>query len=206
MTSFSWFLIALDNRYLPVDSFWGNIFRRKDEPDTYALLKNIPLFEAMGRREMEAVERIMHRREYRAGEVIFRQGEPGVGMYVVQHGLVEIVYEPTGQVLSELRDGDFFGEIALLNETPRSATARARTACTLWGLFQPDLLDLLERDPRLGVKLLLPLAQIAGQRLIRADRQMQSLREDVARYRAQQHPEPEPKPELHDGTEHPVVD
>ena len=167
-----------------MDSFWGNIFKRPDQQDTYTLLKKVPLFEAMNHREMDAVERIMHRREYRAGEVIFRQGEPGVGMYVVRHGLVEIIYEPSGEVLAELRDGDFFGEIALLNETPRSATAKAATACTLWGLFQPDLLDLLERDPRLGVKLMVPLAQIAGQRLIRADAQMQTLREELEQYEA----------------------
>ncbi len=171
-----------------MDSFWGNIFKRQDQQDTYTLLKKVPLFEAMNPREMDAVERIMHRREYRAGEVVFRQGEPGVGMYVVQHGLVEIIYEPSGEVLAELRDGDFFGEIALLNETPRSATAKTTTASTLWGLFQPDLLDLLERDPRLGVKLMVPLAQIAGRRLIRADAQMQEMREELAHYEAQKKP------------------
>lgn len=185
-----------------MDSFWGNIFKREDQQDTYTLLKRVPLFEHMTRREISAVERIMYRRDYTHGETIFRQGEPGVGMYVVQHGVVSIIYEPTGQVLAELHDGDFFGEIALLNETPRSATAQARTDCTLWGLFQPELLDLLERDPRLGVKLLQPLAQIAGQRLIRADKKMQALREELARYREQA-----PRTtEKHNGAEDLVVD
>jgi len=174
------FLLALVSRYLPVDSFWSNIFRREGQQDTYTLLKQIPIFETMNRRELDAVKRIMYRREFRAGEVIFQQGEPGVGMYIVQNGIVAIQYEPTGELLAELHDGDFFGEIALLNETPRSATARARTACTLWGLFQPEVLDLLARNPRLGVKMLLPLAQIAGSRLIRADKQMQQLREELA--------------------------
>ncbi len=168
-----------------MDSFWGNIFKREDQQDTYALLKKVPIFEKMSRRELGAVERIMYRREYRSGDVIFRQGEPGVGMYVVQHGTVSIVFEPGGEVLAELRDGDFFGEIALLNETPRSATAQAKTDCALWGLFQPELLDLLGRDPRLGVKLLLPLAQIAGQRLIRTDEHLQALREELEHYKAQ---------------------
>ena len=139
----------------------------------------------MNRRERVAIERIMYRREYQAGDIIFRQGEPGVGMYIVERGTVSIVFEPTRHALAELHEGDFFGEIALLNETPRSATARAQTACTLWGLFQPELLGLLDRNPRLGVKLLLPLAQIAGQRLIRADRQIQSLREE----KEKRHPE-----------------
>ncbi len=185
-----------------MDSFWGNIFKREDQQDTYALLKKVPIFEKMSRRELDAVERIMYRREYRSGDVIFRQGEPGVGMYVVQHGTVSIVFEPSGEVLAELRDGDFFGEIALLNETPRSATAQARTDCTLWGLFQPELLDLLGRDPRLGVKLLLPLAQIAGQRLIRTDVHLQALREELEHYKAQA----ELGSEKHDGKERFAVD
>ena len=185
-----------------MDSFWGNIFKREDQQDTYALLKQIPIFEKMSRRELSAIERIMYRREYRSGEVIFRQGEPGVGMYVVQHGTVSIVFEPTGQVLAELHDGDFFGEIALLNETPRSATAQARTDCTLWGLFQPELLDLLGRDPRLGVKLLLPLAQIAGQRLIGSDRQVEALRRELEQYTAQT----ELASEKHNGKGRPAVD
>ena len=185
-----------------MDSLWGNIFKREDQQDTYGLLKKIPIFEKMSRRELDAVERIMYRREYRRGDVIFRQGEPGVGMYVVQHGTVSIIFEPTGQVLAELHDGDFFGEIALLNETPRSAMAKAKTDCTLWGLFQPELLDLLGRDPRLGVKLLLPLAKIAGQRLIGADRQVDALRRALAQYTSQT----ESGSENHDGKERRAVD
>jgi CRP-like cAMP-binding protein len=165
-----------------MDSFWGNVFKGEVQEETHELLKRIPIFEKLDRRELIAIEHIMHRRQYAADEVVFRQGEPGVGMYVVQSGQVSISYEPKGQVLAELSDGDFFGEVALLNETPRSATAQARTTCTLWGLSRPDLLDLLVRNPRLGVRLLLPLAQITGQRLIRADEQIHALREALARH------------------------
>ncbi len=166
-------------------SIWDNIFRSNGERlATWELLRNIPLFSELSRKELAAVERILYRREYAAGEIIFRQGEPGVGMYLIEQGRVAILYEPTGRVLSRLCDGDFFGEIALLNETPRSATARAETASTLWGFFQPELLGLLARDPKLGVKVLLPLARIAGRRLIRADRELQALHEEVERLRA----------------------
>lgn len=160
-----------------MNGFWDNLFRRsRTAPDLRAVLGRVPLFERLSRRELAAVERILYRRTYRAGEVVFRQGEPGVGMYVVVRGAVEILHEPTGQRLAVLSDGDFFGEIALLSETPRSATARAETDATLLGFFQPELLDLLARDPRLGVKVLLPLAQIAGQRLIHSDAQLTALR------------------------------
>jgi CRP/FNR family cyclic AMP-dependent transcriptional regulator len=169
-----------------MDSFWGNIFRRKAGQDgTGAILKQIPLFADLDARELAAIRRILYRREYAAGEVIFRQGDPGVGMYIVEHGLVSIVYEPTGKLLAELQDGEFFGEIALLNETPRSALARAKTASTLLGLFQPDLLGLIKRNPQLGIKVLLPLAQIAGMRLIRADQEVRALSEEVARLKVE---------------------
>lgn len=168
-----------------MDSFWGNIFRReRPEEETRNLLRGIPIFAALDGRELDLVEKILYRRDYEAGEVIFRQEDPGMGMYIIAHGKVSIVYEPTGQTLAEMADGEFFGEVALLNETPRSATARARTDCRLLCVFQPDVLNLVERRPRLGVKLLLALAQIAGQRLIRLSEETQALREELMRCRA----------------------
>ena len=180
-----------------MDSIWGNIFKTNDERQTRALLRDIPLFANLSRRELTAVEQILYRRQYAAGEIIFRQSEPGVGMYIVLEGTVAILYEPTGVTLAELRHGEFFGEIALLNETPRSATARALSACTLLGFFQPELLGLLKSDPGLGVKILLPLARIAGQRLIHADAKLLELHEEIEHLKAPTHAEELPHDEPH---------
>ena len=100
-------------------------------------------------------------------------------MYIIQEGTIEIVYEPTGETLVELSDGDFFGELALLNETPRSATARSKNESVLYGLFRPDLLGLVERDPSLGVQLLLRMSQVISERLIQTNEQVQQLREQL---------------------------
>ena len=167
-----------------MDSFWSNIFKPRDASSTRALLRRVPIFDGLSSRELSAIERILYRRTYKKGEVIFRQGAPGVGMYVIEEGAVAIVYEPTEQTLATLEEGDFFGEIALLNDTPRSATARASRPCALWGFFQPELFDLIERQPRLGTKLLLPLAQIAGQRLVQANEQVERLRCELEATRA----------------------
>lgn len=167
-----------------MNSIWGNIFQQKREQnETQDLLRGLPLFETLNSRELSALERILYRRTYAADEVLFRRGDPGVGMYIIQNGRVAILFED--RLLAELKDGEFFGEIALLNETPRSATAVARTPCTLLGLFQPDLLGLLERNPRLGVKLLFALAQVTGKRLIAADQQMHDLYEEIGALKAQ---------------------
>lgn len=143
----------------------------------YTLLRDIPLFDGLSRGELSAIKSILHRREYDPGEVLFHQGNPGVGMYIIRVGTIEIVYEPTDDTLAELSDGDFFGELALLNETPRSATAVARTGAVLYGLFRPDLLGLVEREPSLGVQILLRMSQVISERLIHANEQVQDLRE-----------------------------
>ncbi|MEP0546016.1 MAG: cyclic nucleotide-binding domain-containing protein [Rhodothermales bacterium] len=172
-----------------MDSLWGNVFRVRPVAGTEALLRRVPMFTDLDRRELAELEKILYRREYRTGEVIFRQGDPGVGMYVVESGSVAIVYEPTERLLAELRGGDFFGEIALLNETPRSARATATAPTVLHGLFQPELFDLLERSPRVGVKLLLPLAQNLGTRLVHADGELQRLHERLATLEAGTEPD-----------------
>lgn len=160
-----------------MDSFWGNIFRQTEEESVYSLLRDIPLFDGLSRGDLSTVKTILHRREYGPGEVLFHQGNPGVGMYIIREGTIEIVYEPTGDTLAELSDGDFFGELALLNETPRSATAVARSDSILYGLFRPDLLGLVERNPSLGVQLLLRMSQVISERLIQTNEQVQQLRE-----------------------------
>jgi CRP-like cAMP-binding protein len=160
-----------------LDSFWGNIFRQTDEESVYTLLREIPLFDDLPRGELSKVKAILHRREYDPGEVLFHQGNPGVGMYIIQEGTVEIVDETTEDTLAELTDGDFFGELALLNETPRSATAVPRTESVLYGLFRPDLLGLVERDPSLGVQILLRMAQVISERLVQTNETVRALRE-----------------------------
>lgn len=163
-----------------MDSLWGNIFRQTEEQAVHALLQNIPLFEGLSRKELSAVKSILHRREYDANEVLFHQGNPGVGMYIIQEGTIDILYEPTGDTLAELGDGDFFGELALLNETPRSATAISRDDSVLYGLFRPDLLDLVDRDPSLGVQVLLRMGRVLSERLIQTNEQVEELREKLA--------------------------
>ena len=66
----------------------------------------IPIFEGLRRKELAAVERILYRREYKAGEIVLNQGDPAAGMYIIEKGKVQVVFEPTQQVIAELYDGD----------------------------------------------------------------------------------------------------
>jgi len=153
-----------------IHSLWGNIFRDRNENcrDAYLLLKQLPLFAELSKGELREVERLVHRRLYKDGEVIFWEGEPGVGIYIVQQGEVGIYkeYAKAGQKeLALLGPGDFFGEMALLEDDCRSATAVARGETCLFGLIHPDLFDLIDRKPQLGVKLLSTLANMLARRL-----------------------------------------
>ena len=156
-----------------MSSLWKNVLGGSDEGEG-DVLRGIPLFEDLTPRELSALQRMLHRREYVAGESIFIQGEPGLGMYIIAKGVVSIQSEPSGRELVELADGDFFGEIALLNEVIRTATARAKTDCLLLSLFQPDLMGLLDRNPRLGVRILLALARLVGMRLVEVSNELEA--------------------------------
>ena len=162
---------------------WSNLFRvNGHKEDTRSLLKNTSIFSTLSNRELDSIDRIMYRREYAAGETVFHQGDPGIGMYIIQNGVICIVQMPAEHLLAELNAGDFFGEIALLNETPRSASAIAKTDCILLCVSQPDLLGLFRRNPKLGVKVLIPLSQITGQRVIRLDQDVLSLHQQLEQY------------------------
>jgi CRP/FNR family cyclic AMP-dependent transcriptional regulator len=162
------------------DNIWSNIFRKRPgRPETIRqLLARIPLFGQLRPLEIREIERIVHHRQFKPGEVVFWEGEPGVGMYIIERGEVAIFqdYGATGQKsLARLNEFDFFGEMALLNEEPRSATAVAMSETHLLGLFHPDLFELFERKPRLGVKILVHLADMLAARLRRTNSDLQEL-------------------------------
>jgi CRP-like cAMP-binding protein len=167
---------------------WNELFgyksgKKPDDLQTVELLSRTPIFEGLDRRELATVERILHRRVYQRNEVLFRQGERGLGMYIVQHGTVAITTEPGNLELFEMKDGDFFGEVALLDEGPRSATAVAKTDCEVFGFFQPDLFGLISRDARLGVKIVVRLAKITGQRLRIANERVVALTAEIEAFK-----------------------
>jgi len=152
------------------NSIWGNgIFKKKKkEDDIFAILKQVPIFSDLKPRELIEVEKIVHRRSYKKNETIIHAGDPGLGMYIIIKGSVEIIEEDEKagkRSLANLSDGSFFGDMALLDEDPRSASAIALVDCEIMGFFRPDFLDLIYRKPKLGIKVLLALAKVIGERL-----------------------------------------
>lgn len=153
-----------------MDPLWEPIKKREkeDTDDITSILKSIPIFSDLSGRELREVEKIIYHRYYGEGEFIFRQGHPGLGMYIIVNGSVRIVDESgeSGKnIIAILTKGDFFGDLALLDESPRTASAVACEASEILGFFRPDFIDLLYRKPRMGIKILFQLARIIGERL-----------------------------------------
>lgn len=166
---------------MPSDPFWSNIFRRRDkeEADVFDILKKVPIFQDLGRREFNKIESILHRRNWNADEGIINEGDPGVGMYIIVAGEVRITQvgeDGVQQQLATLTGGDFFGEQALLDESPRTASAYANETCRIIGFFRPDLLELIESNPRLGLKIVMRLSQMISVRLRHTNRLLKEAR------------------------------
>ncbi|NOZ74920.1 MAG: cyclic nucleotide-binding domain-containing protein [FCB group bacterium] len=152
------------------NALWSNVFKnwQTEESQTVLTLKQVPVFSGLRPRELKAVENLVHNRTYQPGEMIFKRLAPGEGMYIILSGKVEIYLEPEPEqrnVLATLSNGDFFGELSLLDDEVRSAAAVAAEATELLGFFRPDLFSLLERNPELGNKILINLARVISTRL-----------------------------------------
>lgn len=104
----------------------------------------------------------LRRRRFRRGETIFHQGDPGDALHIVSSGAIKIVLpsaEGEEAIIATLRSGDFFGELALLDGAPRSATAVALEPSETWTLSRELLLTQLDRDPALRNSLLAGVAR-----------------------------------------------
>lgn len=147
---------------------FGQLVEERDEPETADVLETLremTVFRPLTRRQMRHLAGAMHRRRYAKDEVIYYEGDPGLGFYVVQSGHVRLLVDDGG--LSELRhvgERDLFGDLSLYGEARRLETAQAVTDTQLLGFFRPDLRSLVKRHPRTGAAVVAALAHYLAQR------------------------------------------
>ena len=149
---------------------WENIFKgwNLSESKTVVTLKQVPVFKNFTNKEFLELEKLIHHRQYKINDFIFKNRAPGEGMYIIMQGSVKITIGTRNEnenILAELEEGDFFGELALFDDEPRSANAIATTDSQLLGFFTQDLMSLQERNPILGQKILFNLGGVLGERL-----------------------------------------
>jgi CRP-like cAMP-binding protein len=124
--------------------------------DNIEFLKHVRLFEDLDRKSLEAIANAAVEQSYTAGQDIVRQGDTGVGAFILKSGRVEAVQDRAGHQhrLAELKTGDVFGEMALLDEFPRSATVRAVEPTTCLGIQRWHFRGILESHPQIALALL----------------------------------------------------
>jgi CRP-like cAMP-binding protein len=163
-----------------VDPIWSNIFRKNPEKDSLAyFLGQLPMFSQLTAKDITFLENLVHLRNYRGREIIFEEGDPGSGMYMIRTGSVVIFYRNSQgkeEELARLGPGDFFGETTLTAPAQRSACARTTEATELVGLFRSDLFEAAEENPRSASHLLFGLTRVISERLQAASLEMRRLR------------------------------
>lgn len=143
------------------------LFSKNEDSPRLNQLRALSLFSTLSPRELKTVDGLLHERSYLKDEVVFDQGEEGQALYIIESGRVLICRQgqPSGGKIAELGPGRLFGELALLDNSPRAAQARAAENCTLAVLFRADFLGLLETHAVIASKIALQLARHIGQRL-----------------------------------------
>lgn len=118
-------------------------------------LETIPLFHDLSPQDLAELRRIAQERGYKPGSEIIRAGAAGDGVYFVKDGLVEIsAGHGNARVFSRLGPAEIFGEMAIIEDRPRSATVRAVELTEVYFLPRRDILALIERSPALKQALL----------------------------------------------------
>lgn len=132
---------------------------------------NSILFHEFTETEMDAFTALIERVTVEAGERIVRQDELGDAMFIVLSGTAKVIHRRDGREieLAVLKEGEFFGELALVDEGPRSADVEAVTPCELWRISQATVRALAGVYPSAAFKLLISVGRVLVQRMRRGN-------------------------------------
>lgn len=148
----------------PHHYLWVNPFRGEyPQAVVHKLWRDTALLRGLSPADSRELVTHTHLRHYQPGEALFREGETGVAAALVVSGQLSV--ESGGQTLVRLDTGDFVGETALLEDTPRSATVIAETPVTVSLLVRYQLEEFVQFRPRVGARIMTNLARLLAARL-----------------------------------------
>lgn len=142
-------------------------------------LKRVPILAGLDDDDLHRLSQLLQPRQYRKGEIVFLKDDPGDALYLIQRGAVKIYLtaeDGTEKTLAILQAGEFFGEMALLDDEPRSAMAEALEPCQLLALTKGEFTALLMAHPTMALKIIRTLCA----RLRRMNAQVEALRSQDA--------------------------
>jgi MFS family permease len=132
--------------------------RMKEMAADVDILSSLPVFEGAQRHSLEMLAQALTEQTVERGESVITEGEPAEDFYVVRSGVFEVVSTGevggTPRVINTLQEGDYFGEIGLVEGIPRTATVRAASRGTVYRIAGPDFLDAINESPTLSGTLL----------------------------------------------------
>jgi len=143
--------------------------------DLLRFLRDVRLFTRFAEPELIALAESLHERRLRKNQLLFREGDPGDEMFIVRQGAVLVSKAIRGrveQVLDHVRPADFFGEMSLLDGSPRSATVQAEADATLLALDRVGLQRLTDTNPRAAAAFFHALVHVFIERLRRSTHQV----------------------------------
>ncbi|MBI1865677.1 MAG: cyclic nucleotide-binding domain-containing protein [Nitrospirae bacterium] len=143
--------------------------------ETARILRVVPLFAGATDAQLKAVSKVARLRRLKPGETVIREGEPGTSVYILKSGSVSVAMsrrDDEAQVLAKLVPCDLFGEMAILDHTPRSATVTASEETEVLEIPEPDLRRVLDADPDLALRVHRALAVIFCARLRAANEKL----------------------------------
>jgi CRP/FNR family cyclic AMP-dependent transcriptional regulator len=120
------------------------------------VLKKVPLFAGLDDRELQAIAGSMRERKFSAGDTVTEEGAGGAGFFVVESGEADVTVD--GEQRGTIGEGDYFGEIALLSGSDRTATITAKSDMVCWGMTPWDFRPLVESNSAIAWKLLTAMA------------------------------------------------
>jgi CRP-like cAMP-binding protein len=135
--------------------------RTFDRPLDGALLKKVPLFAEFGDEDLTAIASLVQTRRFAKHAVLVYEGDPGDALFIVVKGNVAVTRlsnEGKESILSILKEGDFFGEMGVLDASPRSATIKALGDVEVAILSRKDFLEMLARSAQMSLRLVLTLS------------------------------------------------
>lgn len=145
---------------------YHRLVERRLDPRTREVadvLQAVPALSHLSSRALYAMAGVVHRRTYRRGEVLYYEGDPGLGLYVVESGTVRLFTEEESaspQELRALEACEMTGALSLLGDVRRLETAAAGTTeVRVLGFFRPDLKNVMRRDPKAGAEIAMAVAR-----------------------------------------------
>ena len=120
-------------------------------------LKQVPLFSGLDDKSLKSIAASLRERTFHTGESATQEGQSGVGFFVIESGQATV--DVGGTDVRQLGPGDYFGEVALLAQTPRSATITADSDLKCWGLTPWDFKPLVEANSSIAWTLLQTMAE-----------------------------------------------